>query len=180
MICPRCKAEAGDANYCPNCGTDLTRAGRAYQPEEGPRVVYNRNAPPPKRHGCLIVILTLLFLFLVFCFLLIIFAKPEPEPPYVKGDWDDPSYEDPETPPAEDLVTITMEEYDQIEIGMTYDEVREIVGGDGENVSSTDIGIGDEFVMEIYSWDSAGDGFGSATIIVQDGTVISKSQYGLE
>ena len=180
MICPRCKTEAGDANYCPNCGTDLTRVGRAYQSEEGPRVVYNQNALPQKRHGCLIAILTLLFLFLVFCFLLFIFARPELEPPYAEDSWDEPSYEEPEAPPAEGLVTITMEEYDQIKIGMTYDEVREIVGGDGENVSSADFGIGSESIMEIYSWDGAEDGYGSATIIVQDGTVISKSQYGLE
>lgn len=179
MICPRCKTEAGDANYCPNCGTDLTRVGRVQPNEGGSRVIYNRNAPQPKRHGCLIVILTVLFLFLVFCFLLFIFT-PRPEPPYMEDVWEDPSYEDSEPPPEGDLVTITMDEYKQIEIGMTYDEVREIVGGDGENVSSADLWLDDASIMEIYSWNGAGDGYGSATIIVQDGTVISKFQSELE
>ena len=190
MICPRCKSEAGDSNYCPNCGTDLTHVGRVHQDEDGRRVIYNRNAPPPKRHGCLIVILTLLFLFLAFCFLVFIFS-PRPDAPYMDDDWEDSNCEDGNTwegpthdelpsTAEEDLVTITMEEYNQIEVGMTYEEVQKIVGGDGENISSADFGIGDGPLMEIYTWDSAEDGYGSATIMVEDGIVISKFQYGLE
>jgi hypothetical protein len=71
---------------------------------------------------------------------------------------------------------ITMGEYEQIQNGMTYEQVVEIVGGPGESISENEIaGI----KTAIYSF--KGDSFGSnATITVQNGKVFGKAQLGLK
>lgn len=73
-------------------------------------------------------------------------------------------------------LAITSEMYDKVKTGMTYDEVKEIFGGDGSSVSETEIaGV----KSEIYSW--SGDSLGAnCTISFSDGKVASKSQYGLK
>ena len=48
-----------------------------------------------------------------------------------------------------DDVRITFDQYQQIEIGMTYDEVKNIVGGDGSALSET-------ADMVVYSYYGAG------------------------
>ena len=46
--------------------------------------------------------------------------------------------------------SITLDEFNKIETGMTYEQVRDIVGGEGTLGSSVDVGIGDEYKTEIY------------------------------
>ncbi|MDD2413993.1 MAG: DUF3862 domain-containing protein [Eubacteriaceae bacterium] len=74
--------------------------------------------------------------------------------------------------------TITLDQFNQIQTGMTYDEVTAIVGSPG--VVQSEVDIGDEtYKTTIYSWDGASYG-SSANVTIQGGTVTSKSQYGLE
>ncbi|MDO4400430.1 MAG: DUF3862 domain-containing protein [Coriobacteriia bacterium] len=71
---------------------------------------------------------------------------------------------------------VTMETFNQVENGMSYDQVVEVLGGEGELVSETELaGI----KMSIYSWDGNST-FSSCQITFQDGAVSSKSQYGLK
>ena len=76
----------------------------------------------------------------------------------------------------ESEVKITKEKFDAIQTGMTYEQVKELVGGEG-NLSTVTYLLGT--VTEIYDWDGEKT-LTNATISIQDGTVASKSQYGLE
>ena len=67
---------------------------------------------------------------------------------------------------------ITMKEYEQIQPGMTYAEVVDIIGGEGELGSSG-------FNVEIYTWEGKGVAGANALITFQDGKVVSKAQAGL-
>lgn len=71
---------------------------------------------------------------------------------------------------------ITLDEYNRIEIGMTYDEVVKIVGKDGKLFVSSDIGFGES---STYTW-SSGYGISNATIMFDNGKVSYKTQLGLK
>ena len=75
---------------------------------------------------------------------------------------------------------ITLAEFEAIKPGMTYAEVVEIIGGEGTLNSETDLGMGEEYITQIYSWDAEGAfTVGNATVSFQGGKVISKAQLGL-
>lgn len=71
---------------------------------------------------------------------------------------------------------ITLELFNQIQVGMTYEEVKELIGSDGILMTDTNIG-GIQSTM--YMWKAA-DGIGSASIMFQNGAVVSGSQTGLK
>ena len=74
---------------------------------------------------------------------------------------------------------LTLEKYNQIEIGMTYDEVKEIIGSDGS--LSMEIGDkGTDYYMAGYIWEGSGDGSASLVFGKKDAKLLSKSQHGLE
>lgn len=75
--------------------------------------------------------------------------------------------------------TITMAEYNQIEMGMTYYRVCEIIGGTGTLLSETDLDIGYEYSTDMYSWDGEGSLGANANVTFQGGSVVSKAQFGL-
>ena len=73
-------------------------------------------------------------------------------------------------------VKVTLEQYNQIKDGMTYDEVVEIFGGKESTSSESEVaGI----KSEIKTWNGNGT-FSVATIGFTNGEVSSKSQTGLE
>jgi hypothetical protein len=76
--------------------------------------------------------------------------------------------------------SISLEEFNQIETGMTYEEVCNIIGGEGTLGSSVDMGIGDEYKTEIYQWTGNGSIGANASVTFQGGKVISKAQIGLK
>ena len=71
---------------------------------------------------------------------------------------------------------ITLEEFNQIESGMTYEQVRDIVGCEGTVNSDTEVM---DSKMTIYSWYGK-DGISNANVNIQDGKLINKTQIGLE
>lgn len=75
--------------------------------------------------------------------------------------------------------TITLEEFNAIQEGMTYQEVTDIVGSSGELISETDIGV-PEYYTQMRSWDGEGELGANANVIFQGGVVTSKSQFGLK
>ncbi|MBO4694217.1 MAG: DUF3862 domain-containing protein [Clostridia bacterium] len=75
--------------------------------------------------------------------------------------------------------TISRDEFEKIETGMTYDEVCEIVGGEGTLGSNVDIGD-EEYKTEIYQWSGEGTVGANANVTFQGGKVVSKAQIGLE
>lgn len=85
-----------------------------------------------------------------------------------------PAYEE-DNPP-----TITMAEYNQIETGMTYFQVCDIIGGSGELLSEVDMGMGFEYATEMYMWEGEGIVGANANVTFQGSKVIAKAQFGLE
>lgn len=70
---------------------------------------------------------------------------------------------------------ITMSEFNKIKTGMSYSEVKDIVGCSGTVVSETEV-MGSK--MTIYSWYGS-DGVSNANVNINDGKVINKTQIGL-
>jgi Beta-lactamase inhibitor (BLIP) len=76
-------------------------------------------------------------------------------------------------------VTITKEEFDKIQNGMTYEEVVKIVGGEGHKISETGKpGAADHTVM--YDYQGEGEIGANASLMFQGGKLINKSQFGLK
>ena len=73
-------------------------------------------------------------------------------------------------------VRVTLEQYDQIEEGMSYDEVVSIFGGKETSSSESEV-AGTK--SEIMTWNGNGT-FSAVTIGFINGEVSSKSQTGLE
>lgn len=70
----------------------------------------------------------------------------------------------------------TLAEYNRIRVGMSYDEVREIIGAQGTEMSRNPIG-GIATVM--YSWRGAGIAGANMNAVFQDGKLVDKAQFGL-
>ncbi len=77
---------------------------------------------------------------------------------------------------SENKCYISMEEFNEIKTGMTYEEVKNIVGCDGTVYSETEL-IGSK--MTIYSWYGK-DGISNANVTIQDDKLINKTQIGLK
>lgn len=75
---------------------------------------------------------------------------------------------------------ITLSEYNAIQEGMSYSTVCSIIGGQGELLGGADVGLGDAFTSQMYSWQGEGSEYASATILFTGGQVFSKSQVGLQ
>lgn len=86
--------------------------------------------------------------------------------------------EQPEEP--KNKPTISMSEFESISSGMTYEEVVEIIGSEGELLSESDLGIGDAYKSAIYMWEGEGSLGANANVTFQGGKVLSKAQMGLE
>ena len=76
--------------------------------------------------------------------------------------------------------TITQHEFDQISVGMTLTEVREIIGGPG--TLETEIGSSGSSVsvLRTYRWEGTGSTLSYATVLFEDYIVYSKNSIGLE
>ena len=72
---------------------------------------------------------------------------------------------------------LTLEVYNRIETGMTYDEVAGLIGAEPDSQSTMDL-MGSEVLTCI--WYGEGSVGANATIQFQDGTVTSKAQSGLD
>jgi hypothetical protein len=69
---------------------------------------------------------------------------------------------------------VTQAKYEQIQQGMTYEEVRAVIGAPGEELSRSDI-AGYQTVM--YSWKN-GNG-SNMNAMFQNGRLINKARFGL-
>lgn len=77
----------------------------------------------------------------------------------------------------EDSSGVTLDNFQKIENGMTYEEVVEILGKEGELLSEAGSG---QYKTEMYQWE-AENGFGAnMNVTFQNGKVQSKAQAGLE
>lgn len=72
---------------------------------------------------------------------------------------------------------LNLEKFNQIETGMTYEKVVEIIGEEGTVLSESEIA---NIKTIIYSWYGEGSIGANANITFQNGKVTSKAQFGLK
>jgi hypothetical protein len=72
--------------------------------------------------------------------------------------------------------TITKSEYNKITKGMSYSEVKFLIGGKGKLKSSSSA---DGYTEKVYSWKGNGSAGSNAVIKFANGEVRAKSQTGL-
>lgn len=112
-------------------------------------------------------------------------TKQTTAPAAVKTDAPAPAKtEAPPTPAAEpkkkeNKPTISKDEFDAIENGMTYDEVTKIIGGPGEVIS--EVGKkGEQFYTVAYMFKGEGSTGANANFMFQEGKLETKAQFGLK
>jgi hypothetical protein len=162
MFCQQCGGQIPEeAQFCGDCGIAL----------RSPSPPPTQPPPAPKKLSAAAttaVSLCCLFVFTIFA-LGVYINWP------VNGDFSKRAFrhEDatPRTPSASGL---SMAAYLQIQKGMTYERVCEIIGSPGEEVSRSDI-AGYSTVM--YSWKRRG--IANMNAMFQDGELITKAQFGL-
>ncbi|MCB1024327.1 MAG: DUF3862 domain-containing protein [Acidobacteria bacterium] len=88
---------------------------------------------------------------------------------------DDPKPPEPPAKPVKKGGALTIENYKKIKNGMTYEEVVEIFGEEGEEISSLDVA---GYKSETYIWKSGT--FTTVTLTFQNEKLMSKFQIGLD
>nr|WP_304654723.1 DUF3862 domain-containing protein [Sporolactobacillus sp. STSJ-5] len=73
---------------------------------------------------------------------------------------------------------ITMKKFDQVKNGMTYDQIKSIIGGDGAKDSESGTEGSADYTV-IYSFQGSNLG-SNATFMFQGGKLINKAQAGLK
>ncbi|MNW47802.1 hypothetical protein D3C74_251450 [compost metagenome] len=79
---------------------------------------------------------------------------------------------------SSDQVEITQEQYDKISNGMTYEEVINIVGGEGEVITETGEKGSDMYGIGVMY--QGKEGTGTANFVFIGDKLQSKSQFGLK
>lgn len=73
---------------------------------------------------------------------------------------------------------ITLAQFNTVEMGMTYQEVCEMMGSNGELISEVDLNMGPEYVTKIFLW--KGNTLGAnASVTFQGEKATAKAQFGL-
>ena len=101
--------------------------------------------------------------------------KQETQAPAAK---EEPKKEEPKKEEApKNKPGISKAEFDQIQNGMSYDEVKAIIGSDGEVLSESGQ-AGEQFHTIMYKWDGE-KGFGAnANFMFQERKLHNNSQFG--
>ncbi len=145
----------GEFKKCKYCQTDIPKKAK----------VCPNCRRTLKSHGCLIALLSF-FVFVCIGMAVIsgAFGQNKFMQKAISGTSDESEY-------------ITMEEYNLIDTGMSYDEVKEIVGSDGE-VSSQVESNGIKIV--IITWYGNGLAGSNANVTFTNNEVTAKAQVGLQ
>lgn len=117
---------------------------------------------PLKSHGCLMSVL--IFIIIVCGGIAMTLNMNDSIQKSVSGVSDTAEY-------------ITMNEYNQIETGMSYDEVKEIIGSEGELASTSSVS---GYTISIYTWYGNGVAGSNANVTFTNDGVTAKAQVGLE
>lgn len=139
---------------CKKCGTELGKKEK-FCPNCGARAKMSK--------GWKIVLVVFVLLFVLIAAIAISGG----------GGTDTPTTTEPETE------YITLDEFNKIKNGMTYEQVCKIIGCEGKLVTSSQIG---ESTSQSYAWsskDMGGVTYG-ATVVFIDGKVTGKTQVGLD
>ncbi len=81
----------------------------------------------------------------------------------------------PKVKSSDKTASLTLDDYNQLKNGMSKSEVEQILGSEGEQVSSSEIG---KYKIETYKWQ--GENFSFVIITFRNDKVFSKSQANLK
>lgn len=162
-------------NYCGNCGNKLDDSSIKFCPKSGTKVDSNNsnnatqsnNTTQKSGIGCGAVA-AIVFSLLVIFYCIGRFALSN-------GLYSDLFSDSTYNSNSGEKCYITLAEFNQIQSGMSYDEVKKIVGCEGTVNSDTEI-MGSK--MTIYSWYGK-DGISNANVNISDGKLVNKTQIGL-
>lgn len=144
-----------EVKKCKHCQTDIPKKAK----------VCPNCRRPLKSHGCLIALLSIIIILgVVIAIVIGSIGQDKAIQKTISGVSNDSEY-------------ITMEEYNSIETGMSYDEVKEIVGSAGE-ISSQVESNGIKIV--IISWYGNGMAGSNANVTFTNNKVTGKAQVGLK
>lgn len=115
-----------------------------------------------KSHGCLMSIL--IFIIIVCGGIAMAINMDNSIQKSVSGVSDESEY-------------ITMSDYNQIQEGMSYDEVKEIIGSEGQLTSTSSM---NGYTISIYTWYGNGAAGSNANVTFTNDAVTGKAQVGLK
>lgn len=74
---------------------------------------------------------------------------------------------------------ISLDEFNQLQSGMTYEQAVAVIGGEGKMLSESTFG---DTTTRMYQWDGSNDsGFGAnANAVFQNDALVTKAQFGLK
>ena len=147
-ICPKCKINV-ESDFCPNCGRRMTKKKKE-----------------KKSMGCLTQILGIILIIFGLSNVFRACSNMASD----AADGISESYQE------EKASYATMEKFNQIQTGRSYDDVVSMMGSEGELSSESEV---EGYKTQIYVW-YAMNGYSNMLVIIQDGVVSSKSQNGLE
>lgn len=144
---------------CPECGNEVSKGARTC-----PRCGHPLKKEK-RKHGCLFTILGIIIFFggISYIFLGVI-GEDKLIQKSISGVSDDNEY-------------ITMDEYSEIKTGMSYEEVKEIVGSAGELSSEVEA---NGIKVIIITWYGNGVAGSSANVTFTNNEVTAKAQVGLK
>ena len=176
MTCKKCGNQINDKSItCPICGEPISETADNSAYATNPPVQQNTPVIPKKKNNIRVILITIVVVLVVIY--VIGSMKNNSQP--TSGD--QPSGSSSASSVASvsaAAATITKAEYDSTKSGMTYDEVKKIIGGDGKLM--TEAGDpNDKYYTAVYSWYGEGS-FAIATFSFQAGKLHTKSQTGLQ
>ena len=152
--CKECRKEISDqAAACPNCGAPLQLAVAA-------ETTQSKGSNPVAVVGIVGVIIVVLGLFYVY--------------PFVFMGTDDSGAISLGQSPLAPAPVVTRAEYNRIQEGTTYVQVREVIGAAGEELSRSDLA---GFTTVMYSWTNSNGS--NMNAMFQNDALINKAQFGL-
>lgn len=84
------------------------------------------------------------------------------------------------SPPAYGESVPSLADFEALRTGMTYAQVRSVLGSPGELVSSADIPMGEEYLTEMHQWECGDGPYAVVLCTFQGGELVAKAQTGLE
>ena len=118
-------------------------------------------------------IITFFSVFVVglLCVALVLMVLKDDSPTH---SYDEPVYDEYEVSISDAL--ITMQEFQSLQTGMSYERCVQIINGYGQKTSEMSIG---DITTTTYSWEGYGSIGASATLTFSNNQLYSKVQYGL-